>query len=58
MTQTKTRYSLTVWVDLPNDDDGTPEMTKTEVEHMVNKIVGRHFDCDCEVMDTEVLEDA
>jgi hypothetical protein len=57
MSETKTRFTVTVWVDVPHDDENHPEESKQEVERMVIKAVSRFFDCDAEVMDEQVVEE-
>jgi hypothetical protein len=57
MSETKTRFTLTVWIDLPNDADG-PDYSGQEILREVIKKLGHAFDVDAELMTTEVLEDA
>jgi len=53
----KTRFTVTVWVDVPHDGENHPEESKQEVERMVIKAVSKFFDCDAEVMDEQVVEE-
>ncbi len=55
---TATRYRLTVWATVPNDEDGTPSFDKREVERHIYRVLQKaEPDCDCEVMDSEQIDE-
>ena len=53
---TETRYTVTAWVTLPNDAEGNPSYTDTELEKHLSKVLRRaDGDIDLEVTDTEII---
>lgn len=52
-----TQYTMQLWIRVPTDEEG-PDIDRRGIEKLVLRLLNRSlgYDCDGEVMDTELLE--